>query len=110
MRRDRRLNSASKRGYSLIASKPSGTSDMVTPCASWGSCGRPASLAGQFPGQRLLDRRQHAGGVGAVVGDGEPRDGGVDQGRPARRERLPERRLELLQGLGPVALRAARLG
>src|SRR5262249_22932332 len=115
MRRERRLWSASNSGYLFISSKPTQLSDMATPLGltrlqRWTP--RP-NAAGLKPGgpphevsetsqpffESVFDRRQQAGGVGAVVRNGKPRDAGVDQGRLAGGERGAERILELAQAL-----------
>src|SRR5271166_452025 len=129
MRRDRRLWRASKSGYLLISSNPTRPSGMIVPPALDAAVklrpvldlapashrrrrktAPPANLGVlQLFHDALLDRRQHAGGVRAVMGKREASDVGVDQGRLARPERRVERRFELGQAVNPEALRAARL-
>src|SRR5580704_19347611 len=77
-----------------------------------GPGGHPAaaSTALQLFLDNFFDRRQEPGGVGAVMRNGKPGDGGVDQRRLARRQRGTERRLKLSQAVDAKALRAARLG
>src|SRR5580700_2300086 len=125
MRRDRRLCRASNSGYLLISSKPAQSSDMATPSAlARNDTGLVIARARDRPGghpseasttlqlflDAFFDRRQESGGIGAVVRNGKPGDGRVDQRRLARRQRGAERGLELAQAVDAKALGAARLG